>query len=153
MKLFGDTGKHLHAQKKGAPSPRRERTQTQPAPREQPAAEPVIREQPAAEPTVREQPAKQSGPAAEKGASKSQVWKKLRIPAIILGAIILLALVVVVVYSIWEKPPEVKQTDGPTIQPTVQPVIQTPEPVKETAEQPPEPTQTPPAIIIITPMP
>ena len=143
MKLFGDTGKHLHTQKKGAPSPRRERTQTQPAPREQPAAEPVIREQPAAEPTVREQPAKQSGPAAEKGASNSKVWKKLRIPAIILGAIILLALVVVVVYSIWEKPPEVKQTDGPTIQPTVQPVIQTPEPVKETAEQPPEPTQTP----------
>ena len=122
MKLFGDTGKHLHTKKRGDG--------------------PVVREQPqkAAEQTAAERPA-----AAHVKTTGSSVWRKLRVPAIILGALIVLALLVVLVYSIWEKPPEVKDTEGPRVQPTVQPVVETPKPAVETARPVviPEETQAP----------
>ena len=111
MKLFGDTGKHLHTQKKQGTA-------------KEPAAE---------------------KPAAEKPAGKgfdlqkllhSPVWKKLRVPAIILGCIILFALLVILIYSIWEKPPEVRQTEGPTVQATVKPAVETASPAVQETGQP-----------------
>ena len=124
MKLFGDTGKHLHTQKKSEPAAVRER-------REKPAADRQKR-------------------------APAPIWKKLRVPAIVFGAVVLLAMLVVLAYSIWEKPPEIRQKDGPTVQATVQPALETPGPPQGSAmpvvvpvetpqpsETPPEPTEEP----------
>ena len=102
MKLFGDSGKHLHTRKKtGEDSGARQKS------------------------------VKKTLNARE--ILHAPIWKKLRIPAVILGAIVVLALLVLLVYSLWERPPEVKQTDGPTVQATVKPAVDTPAPAPETA--------------------
>ncbi len=124
MKLFGDTGKHLHTQgKKSKPT---------------------------------EKTAKPERKAPDVQAFfHAPIWKKLRIPAIIVGALIVLVLLALLVYSIWEKPPTIKQNDGPTVQPTIRPAVETAAPVPETAgpkdlpeetdapEETPEPTADP----------
>ena len=82
MKLFGDTGKHLHENQERKP--------------------------------------KQPRSLDLRAIFHAPVWKKLRAPAIVLGCIILLVLLVVLIYSIWEKPPETRQ-NKPNVQPTVAP--------------------------------
>lgn len=59
------------------------------------------------------------------------VWKKLRVPLIVLGCVILFVLMALLIYSIWERPPE-KATDGPKTQETAQPAVKTPEPKPKT---------------------
>ena len=143
MKLFGDTGKHLHAQKKGTVVPKKE----QPQQNEQPQQ--ALRE-------PQETAASVKATAEPSGFFHAPVWKKLRIPAIVLGAIVVLLLLAVLIDSIWEEPPEIKQTDGPKVQPTIQPVTEVPKAQVTTAptEQPaetaapdttPEPTAEPSA--------
>ena len=101
MKLFGDTGKHLHENQERKPKQPR---------------------------------------SLDLGAlSHAPIWKKLRVPAIVLGCIILLVLLVVLIYSIWEKPPETRQ-DKPNVQPTVAPAVT--EPTKETAKPVVVPVET-----------
>ena len=134
MKLFGDTGKHLHSQN---PKPDRAKR-------------------------------KETKPKSEKAGSAFDLqaflhapfWKMLRIPAIILGCVILCALLVLLIYSIWERPPAQKQTDGPNMQTAEQSSVVTPAPPQETSasavipaetaipdaeapEQTPGPTETP----------
>ena len=134
MKLFGDTGKHEHVRRKDAVPPQPEPKPAEPA--AQPEPEP---------PRVRPEQKK----AAPADFFHAPIWKKLRVPAIVLGAIIVLALLVVLVYSIWEKPPELKEIEGPRAQPTVRPVEETQRPILETPEptevpeETPEPTETP----------
>lgn len=128
MKLFGDTGKHLHSQSRKTENP--------------------------------ERPEKTARKKADPGALfHAPIWRKLRIPAIIFGAVVLLALLVVLAYSIWEKPPEQKPTAGPTIH-TLQPGTETTGPAQgtalpvvipvetdaqETPEETPAPSETPTA--------
>ncbi len=151
MKLFGDSGKHLHTQKK----------KTEPAPPPTPEAEPKPRAEQAETQAIREKPAAVQAPQdhpAAGGFFRSAAWRRLRIPAIIVGVLIVLALLVVLVYSIWEKPPEIRQTDGPNVKApfeTVKPAVETPAPPQETAqpavipvettlpEESPEPTAEP----------
>ena len=113
MKLFGDTGKHLHKQNT--------KSEANDTPK---SAEPVQRK--------------------AQDFFHAPAWKKLRIPAIVVGAVILLVLLVVLVYSIWEKPPEIKQTDGPTEQTGVRPAVEseTPSP-QETVLPVVVPVETP----------
>ena len=111
MKLFGDTGKHLHSKSKKRESSERKEPKRQ-----------------------RKKP--------ETGLFHAPVWKKLRIPAIVLGSLIVLALLVLLLYSIWERPPEVRQTDGPNVQTTVQPAIETPAPPVETIVPVSDPAET-----------
>jgi len=72
-------------------------------------------------------------------------WKKLRIPLIVVGCVVLAVLVVIIGYSIWEKPPETAQDISAAVitpKPAVSEVpILLPEEVPE--EQPVEPTPTP----------
>lgn len=96
MKLFGDTGKHLHENK------------------EKPAGKP---------------PEKRG--FGLRAILHAPVWKKLRIPGIVLGCIVLALLLAVLIYSIWEKPPETRQ-DTPNVQQTVAPAVV--EPPRETAK-------------------
>ena len=109
MKLFGDTGKHLHTQKKDA--------------------------KPAAHATKRER-----APLDLRALFHAPIWKKLRKPAIIAGAVILLLLIVLLIYAIWEKPPEVKQTD-PNPQTEIKPAVETPGP-QETVQPAVVPVET-----------
>ncbi len=140
MKLFGNTGKNEHVRKKDAGMPASEPKPAEPAPQPEPA--PAPQPEP---PRVRPEQKK----AALSGFFHAPIWKKLRIPAIVLGAIIVLALLGILAYSIWEKPPEVKDTEGPRVQTTVKPVEETQRPVLETPEptevpeETPEPTETP----------
>ncbi len=119
MKLFGDSGNRLHTKK-----PKQEKTK----------------------PT--ETTEKTAGAAKQldlKELLRAPVWKKLRIPAIVLGCIVVFALLVLLIYSIWEKPPEQKQSEGPSVQATVQPAVTTPAPVQETEKQTIIPSETFPA--------
>ena len=59
------------------------------------------------------------------------VWKKLRVPLIVLGCVILFVLMALLIYSIWERPPETA-TDGPKVQETAQNAVKTPEPKPKT---------------------
>lgn len=82
------------------------------------------------------------------------VWRKLRIPMIALGGVVLFFLLALLIYTIWEKPPE-PGSDSPKTQVTATPAIHTPAPEatftpataasKPTAtpEPTPEPTATP----------
>ncbi len=111
MKLFGDTGKHLHTQGKKRVSPgNSEKRQKQ----------------------------------ERKAAAPAAGWKKLRIPAIVLGSIIVLALLVLLGYSLWEKPPEIRQPDGPNVQNTQQNVAATTVSPQETAKPAVIPVETAP---------
>lgn len=101
MKLFGDTGKHLHENQERKP--------------------------------------KQPRSLDLRAIFHAPVWKKLRAPAIVLGCIVLLVLLVVLIYSIWEKPPETRQ-NKPNVQPTVAPAVT--EPPKETAKPVVVPVET-----------
>ncbi len=112
MKLFGDTGKHLHSKS----------TKTELSERQKPQRKRKVHE---------------TG-----SFFRAPVWKKLRIPAIVLGSLIVLALLVLLLYSIWERPPEVKQADGPNVQATVQPAIETPAPPVETIVPVSDPAET-----------
>lgn len=77
------------------------------------------------------------------------VWRKLRIPLIVLGCVVLFVLLALLIYSIWEKPPETVG-DGPKPQVTVQPAVRTPVPEQKSAV----PTATPkPAEATPTPEP
>ena len=121
MKLFGDSGKHLHTPDKkseaaGAPEKKPKKTRD------------------------------------ARSFFHAPIWKKLRVPAIILAAVVILALLAVLVYSIWERPPAVKQTDGPTAQTAVKPAVEPSDPVPETAKpvvvpvipaETPAPSETP----------
>ena len=73
------------------------------------------------------------------------IWRKLRIPLIALGCVVLFFLLALLIYTIWEKPPET-DPDGPKTQVTATPdAIRTPAP--ETTFAPmtaaPQPTATP----------
>lgn len=70
------------------------------------------------------------------------VWKKLRKPLIIAGCTVLFVLIVLLVYSIWEKPPE-PGADSPNVPATQKPLVQAP--VEETVYpvKPEEPAETP----------
>ena len=135
MKLFGDTGKHLHAAQKPGRTVAPARQPAEKKPPEQPAAQ---------------QAAPERKPFALGEFFRSPIWRKLRAPAIVLGCIVLFFLLVLLVYSIWERPPEVSQ-EGPKVQPTVQPAVETfaPETAKplaqpeETAQPGTEPETTP----------
>ena len=86
------------------------------------------------------------------------VWKKLRIPLIVLGCVVLFVLLALLIYSIWERPPETAQ-DGPKTQTTAQPAVITPAPqpksteitVKPTSAET-APTPTPSAEITAAPL-
>ena len=94
----------------------------------------------------------ESGPKRKKTASawklpelsalfSAPVWKKLRKPLLIAGCVVLFALIVLLAYKIWEKPPE-SGADSPNIPETQKPVQA---PVEETVHpiKPEEPTETP----------
>ena len=74
----------------------------------------------------------------------SPVWRKLRIPLIALGCVVLFFLLALLIYTIWEKPPATAQ-DGPKTQPTAQPAVMTLTPEATPAAQTaaPLPTSTP----------
>lgn len=78
------------------------------------------------------------------------IWRRLRLPLIIVGSLILLLLLGLLVYSIWEKPPETPD-NGPIVQPTVKPAVSTPVPETpgpvlpeetDTPEETPQPEAT-----------
>ncbi|MBE6998214.1 MAG: hypothetical protein E7427_08625 [Ruminococcaceae bacterium] len=83
----------------------------------------------------------------------SPVWKKLRVPLIALGCVVLFFLLALLIYNLWERPPET-EADGPRTQPTAAPVVLTPAPTAavlpavtpsptEQPDETPEPTPEP----------
>lgn len=116
MKLFGDTGKHLHSKGKARESSEGQETHRQ---RRKPEIGAFLR---------------------------APTWKKLRIPAIVIGSLIVLALLVLLVYSLWERPPEIRQPDGPNVQTAEPSALETPAPPVETIRPvyPEETEATPP---------
>ena len=75
------------------------------------------------------------------------LWRKIRLPLVIVGALILILLLGLLVYSIWEKPPETA-TDGPLVQATVKPAVsspvpETPNPMLPEETEAPEETEQP----------
>ena len=121
MKLFGDTGKHLHTKGKKQATP------------------PVAEKR------------RERSPVSLSAFFRSPIWRKLRIPAIVVGSLVILALLVLLVYSIWEKPPEKAPSDGPNIQKAETSAVVTPAPPKETAKPAVVPLET--AAPTETPMP
>ena len=69
-------------------------------------------------------------------------WKKFRKPLIIIGCILLLALIVIIGYSIWEKPPETVQ-EGPIVVETPKPAVSEVPYIAPEETQEPEPEETP----------
>ena len=138
MKLFGDSGNSKHSGGRG-----RKRAAA-------PAAEKLSRSAPAAEPVPKGEGEKRS--ASLTALFHAPIWRKLRVPLIILGCVLLLALVLLLAYSIWEKPPEIN-ADAPNVPTTVQPAVPdptivpvsrpTPSPQPEEPEETPEPTEEP----------
>ena len=53
----------------------------------------------------------------------SPVWRKLRIPLIALGCVVLFFLLALLIYTIWEKPPETSE-EGPKTQVTAAPAVE-----------------------------
>ena len=90
MKLFGDTGKHLHSGKPKKENTERKRIDL-------------------------------------KAFFHAPVWRKLRIPLIVVGGVIVFLLVALLIYTIWEKQPDTVD-EGPKSQVTELPA--------ETAAQP-----------------
>lgn len=97
--------------------------------------------------------AAETAPKREKGTrSAAPLLRKLRVPLIILGCVLVLALALVLAYTIWEKPPE-KQAAAPNVPATVRPAVPEPTVVPEItptqpgqpddAEADPEPTEEP----------
>lgn len=120
MKLFGDSGHSQHSggrHHKPSPAP------TQPT-------------QPAATATLERREKQQKREQGGTGLLHAPIWRKLRVPLIILACLILLALALVLAYTIWEKPPETN-VESPNIPATVRPAVPEPTPVQE-----PLPTQT-----------
>lgn len=106
-----------------------------------------------------ERAANESGKNMFSALFSAPIWKKLRKPLIAVGCVILFVLLVLLIYSIWEKPPETVSegpnaavTQKPTIQEPVEPtqnpvIVETPAPETEEepepAEESPEPTEEP----------
>ncbi len=74
--------------------------------------------------------------------SHAPIWRKLRVPAIIVSSVLILLLLCVLAYSIWERPPEIREKDGPRIQPTVQPAAVSPDAARESVKPEILPVQT-----------
>ena len=91
---------------------------------------------------------------APAGAQRTNTVRRFRVPLIVLGCVVVLALAAVIGYSIWEKPPETVK-DGPTVIATPKPAVtdmpiatKAPSSANQQGEdpnetQPPEPTETP----------
>lgn len=120
MKLFGDSG---HSQHSGGRHHKQSPAPTQPT-------------QSAATATLERREKQQKREQGGTGLLHAPIWRKLRVPLIILACLILLALALVLAYTIWEKPPETN-VESPNIPATVRPAVPEPTPVPE-----PMPTQT-----------
>lgn len=109
MKLFGDTGKHLHSGR-----PKKENTE---------------------------------GKHIDlKTFFHAPIWRKLRIPLIVLGCVVAFLLVALLIYEIWEKQPETKD-EAPKVQ-TIQPAETAAQPTLQPLKDPmaspaPQPSPTP----------
>jgi len=116
MKLFGDTGKHQHVGETSAP-----------AKRKKPANNHVSTKE-----------VETQAKAASKPLQMNM--KKFRKPLIIIACVILFVLLLVLGYSIWEKPPETVD-DGPAVQLTPKPAVPESTPTSVTLDQPTETAQ------------
>lgn len=127
MKLFG-----------GKPRPRPERAlEHKPKPENKP--KPEIRPKP--------DPGGTQSAAGERLRAffRGELWRRLRIPAIALGCVLLALLLLALAYAIWEKPPAQGETGLHTpniVRPAVTEPIATPPPT-ESPEPSPEPTPEP----------
>ena len=83
----------------------------------------------------------------------SPVWRKLRIPLIALGCVVLFFLLALLIYTIWEKPPETSG-EGPKTQATPSPAVEKLVPEASPAmTAAPQPTATPEPSPELTPAP
>ena len=126
MKLFGDTGKHQHVAETSAPV-----NKTETAKHTSASESKLVRQKKTAE--------------AVKMLTAN--LKKFRKPLIIVACVVLFVLLLVLGYSIWEKPPETSD-ESPVIQVTPKPAVPEPgfEPEgsdKKDETQLPETTETP----------
>ena len=135
MKLFGDSVNSKHA---GGTTRKRAAVPTVAKPRRRTPAEEAV----------------PKGEGAKRAASMTALfhaplWRKWRVPLIILGCVLLLALVLLLAYSIWEKPPETNG-DAPDLPAAIRPavpdptIVPVPSPTpSEQPEETPEPTEEP----------